>query len=65
MSERIETKEQTAEATCRCPFCQGEMAKVLPFCASCGVALIACSSCGEPMAREAAKCPNCGAEARN
>jgi predicted amidophosphoribosyltransferase len=65
MSDRIEAKEQGGESTCRCPFCQREMAKVLPFCASCGVALAECPSCGAPMAQNATQCPNCGAEGKN
>jgi len=46
-----------------CPFCEGEVSAAdLPFCQACGVKLLFCPKCGEVVARDATKCPHCGAE---
>jgi nitrogen fixation protein NifU and related proteins len=45
-----------------CPFCEGEIAEAdLPYCQLCGVKIAFCPKCHMPVARDAAKCPNCGA----
>ena len=48
-----------------CPFCDGEIMEAdLPYCQLCGVKMLLCPQCKQPVAKEASKCPNCGAAMR-
>jgi membrane protease subunit (stomatin/prohibitin family) len=54
-------KKTTKAAKCACPFCE-EMIEVtaLPFCQTCGVAIVYCVTCQTPAPRNAKVCPKCG-----
>lgn len=56
-------KKTERETGCVCPFCEGVMEVAVPWCVTCGVEVRFCVACEEPLPKEAAVCPNCGAEA--
>ncbi len=48
-------------AKVHCPYCDEEIVKAaFPFCQSCGVVLVVCQDCGQPVASTKRVCPNCG-----
>ena len=61
------TKEETLkledEKACYCPYCNGDLTMLMPFCKGCGAELRFCAQCREPLPQDAQVCPNCGAEA--
>ena len=45
------------------PYCDRPAGGVLmPYCNACGVEILYCPQCQEPVSRETKKCPNCGFE---
>ena len=61
------TKEETLERkkeerACYCPYCDGDLTMLMPFCEGCGAELRFCAQCCEPLPKNAQICPNCGAE---
>lgn len=57
-----ETLELEEEKACYCPYCNGDLTMLMPFCKSCGAELRFCAQCSEPLPQNAQVCPNCGAE---
>jgi hypothetical protein len=54
-------KKKTARAgKCACPFCEEEVEAALPFCQTCGVAVLYCLKCETPAPKSAKACPKCG-----
>jgi DNA-directed RNA polymerase subunit RPC12/RpoP len=46
-----------------CPYCDEEVQQAkLPWCQACGVKLLYCEKCGQPIAKGEAVCPHCGAK---
>jgi predicted amidophosphoribosyltransferase len=59
---REETLERKGERACYCPYCNGDLTVLLPFCQGCGAELRFCAQCDQPLPKNAKVCPNCGAE---
>jgi len=44
-----------------CPYCDEEVQQAkLPWCQACGVKLLYCEKCGQPIAKDKDVCPHCG-----
>ena len=57
MTEKEEQKQHS------CPFCDEEIRKAgYPFCQACGVEMLHCPQCRQPVSRDKKVCPNCGEE---
>lgn len=55
--EQMATKKQH-----HCPYCDEEIRQMnLPWCQACGVSIVYCSRCSQPVAKERKTCPHCGA----
>ncbi len=48
---------------CCCPFCDEELTEdPSPICKACGVTVLYCPECHQPVARDEKICPHCGAK---
>ncbi len=57
-----EKTKKTQEGRC-CPYCDAEIAEAaFPFCNACGVKVLTCPSCHNPVPRDKEACPTCGAD---
>ena len=51
---------------CFCPFCEEEIkAADFPWCRACGVIIVYCPKCQEPVSQDKRVCPHCGAEIKD
>ncbi|MFA5317801.1 MAG: Fe-S cluster assembly scaffold protein NifU [Dehalococcoidales bacterium] len=51
-----------AEKAHACPFCDGEVMEAdLPYCKACGVKVLLCPNCKQPVGKDVSQCPKCGA----
>ena len=54
--------DKEAKKRCECPYCEDEIAEEsFPFCEPCKVTVFYCPSCREPLPKDIAVCPQCGA----
>ena len=58
-----QTVKKTAKKEMYCPYCDEEIFKAeLPYCQGCGVTIVYCPKCRQPVTRDKRVCPLCGAE---
>ncbi len=61
----MEENGKIGEGTCKCPYCDQELALCadLPVtCQPCSIAFVICSACGGPVREGSVTCPTCGAK---